>query len=59
MMAHATNDGCPSTSAAFGADGRNVTAMTFGDPLHGLVLFRQGVVFRTTDGGTTWTPVGL
>ena len=45
--------------APFGADGRNVTEMTFGDPLHGLVLMSQGVVFRTTDGGTTWTSVRL
>ena len=49
--------------AAFGADeradGRNVTDVIFADSRHGLALLSQGLVFRTTDGGTTWTRVRL
>lgn len=45
--------------AAFGADARNVSDVIFGDPRHGLALLSQGVVYRTSDGGTTWTLVRL
>jgi photosystem II stability/assembly factor-like uncharacterized protein len=31
----------------------------FADSRHGLALLSQGLVFRTTDGGTTWTRVRL
>ena len=45
--------------AAFGAFGRNVIDMTFAGRFSGLALTTQGSVFRTSDGGTSWTLVRL
>jgi hypothetical protein len=44
---------------AFGAVAQNVTAMSFAGDLEGYALVGQGRVFRTSDGGSSWTPVQL
>jgi|GEM_PF-1587347 hypothetical protein len=45
--------------AAFGTNGLEVTDMSFADDLDGFALLSTGLIFRTSDGGTTWTPVLL
>jgi photosystem II stability/assembly factor-like uncharacterized protein len=44
---------------AFGAVAQKVAAMSFGSDLDGYALLGQGLVFRTSDGGSSWTPVQL
>jgi hypothetical protein len=45
--------------AAFGTVGQDVASVSFADDLDGFALLSTGLIFGTSDGGSTWTPVLL
>lgn len=52
-----TNDGGRTWQSRLPDPGDGFAALTFRDAVHGWAL--NGAVWRTTDGGTTWTPASL